>query len=250
MFVSSPLEQFEIVPLFTIWNGDAFSLAFTNSSFAGLVAIGTGIAIFGLASKNQTLIPNRWQSLAESTYEFVFGMLQETVGEKGYRYFPLIFVLFLFILFCNILGMIPYSFTITSHIVVTFALSLAFFTGINVVAFRTHGLHFFSLFLPAGAPLVMAPFLVPIELLSYFIRVLSLAIRLFANMMAGHCLLKILAGFGWTMLTMGGLMSIASLAPFIVVFAITGLEIAIALLQAYVFAILICLYLKDAIHLH
>jgi len=146
--------------------------------------------------------------------------------------------------------MIPYSFTVTSHIIVTFGLALGIFIGINVIGFSYHGLHFFSLFLPQGAPLALSPFLVLIELISYVFRVISLAVRLFANMMSGHALLKIISGFVWTMMSMGGLMIIVSLLPLAIIFALTGLELAIAFLQAYVFTLLVCIYLNDAIHLH
>ena len=165
-------------------------------------------------------------------------------------YFPLIFVIFIFILTCNLLGMIPYSFTVTSHIIVTFFLSLSIFIGVTIIGFAHHGIHFFSFFLPAGAPVVLGPFLVVIELISYISRAFSLAIRLFANMMSGHSLLKILAGFAWTMLSVGGIFYVIHLVPLIIVFIITGLEIGIAMLQAYVFTVLTCIYLNDSINLH
>ena len=146
--------------------------------------------------------------------------------------------------------MIPYSFTVTSHIVITLGLATFAFVGINIIGLSTHGFHFLSLFLPSGAPLSLAPLLIPIELVSYSFRVVSLALRLFANMMSGHCLLKILAGFGWTMLSAGGILAIIHLLPLIVIFAIVGLELSIAFLQAYVFSVLLCIYMNDAISLH
>ena len=197
-----------------------------------------------------TLVPTRWQSVVEILYEFVLSLLVENIGEKGVKYFPIMFTTFMFIFSCNIIGMIPYSFTITSHLVVTFGLAMSLFLGINIIGVRTHGFHFLSLFLPAGAPLAMSPFLVLIELVSYFFRVISLAVRLFANMMAGHTLLKILAGFAWTMISVGGILYIVHLVPLLVIFAIVGLEFAIAFLQAYVFTVLSCIYLNDAINLH
>lgn len=166
------------------------------------------------------------------------------------RFFPLIFVIFTFLLFSNLIGMIPYSFTVTSHFIVTLGLSFSLFIGVTLVGFQTHGLHFFSLLLPQGVPLALAPFLVLLELISYCFRALSLGIRLFANMMAGHSLVKILSGFAWTMLSMGGIMVFAHLAPLGIVFALIGLELGVAVLQAYVFTILICIYLNDAINLH
>ena len=146
--------------------------------------------------------------------------------------------------------MIPYSFTVTSHIAVTLALATMAFVGINVIGIKTHGFHMLSLFLPSGAPIALAPLLIAIELVSYSFRVISLALRLFANMMSGHCLLKILAGFGWTMLSSGGVLSVIHIMPLLVIFAIIGLELSIAFLQAYVFTVLLCIYLNDAISLH
>jgi ATP synthase subunit 6 len=184
-------------------------------------------------------------------YTFIQNMLVvETAGEKAAKYFPLILATFLFVLSCNVLGMTPYTFTATSHIAVTFFFALGLFIGINIIGFQEHGVHFFSFFLPAGVPLGLAPLLVMIELISYVFRVISLSVRLFANMMAGHTLLKILANFAWTMMQAGGGLAIASLGPLLVVWALTGLELAIAFLQAYVFTILTCIYLSDALHLH
>ena len=160
------------------------------------------------------------------------------------------YTLFVFILMNNLIGMVPYSFTATSHLVVTFGLSLSLFIGITIVGFQTHGMHFFSFLLPKGAPLALAPLLVVLELVSYCFRAVSLGVRLFANMMAGHTLVKILSCFAWSMLSVGGVLTIASSIPFAVVFALTGLEIGVACLQAYVFTILICIYLNDAINLH
>ena len=170
--------------------------------------------------------------------------------KNGPLYFPMLFTIFCFIFFCNLLGMVPFSFTVTSHIAVTLGLAILAFFGINVIGIKTHGFHMLSLFLPPGAPIALAPLLVMIELVSYSFRVISLALRLFANMMSGHCLLKILAGFAWTMLSAGGLLTVAHILPLIVIFAIVGLELSIAFLQAYVFTVLLCIYLNDAISLH
>ena len=170
--------------------------------------------------------------------------------KNGPLYFPILFAIFSFIFFCNLLGMIPFSFTVTSHIVVTLGLAMISFFAINIIGIQTHGFHMLSLFLPSGAPLALAPLLVAIELVSYSFRVVSLALRLFANMMSGHCLLKILAGFAWTMLAAGGILSIVHFLPLVVIFAIVGLELSIAFLQAYVFTVLLCIYLNDAISLH
>jgi len=246
----SPLEQFSILSLFPISFGN-FYLSFTNSALFMFLAVGAFLLLLSfVTSKGGLLVPTHWQSLIELIYEFVANLVQEQVGEKGKRYFPLIFTLFSFLLVCNLIGMIPYSFTVTSHFVVTFGLSVSIFIGVTIIGFQTHGLHFFSFFLPPGAPLGLAPLLVVLELVSYSFRAISLGVRLFANMMAGHTLVKILAGFSWTMLSVGGVMYVASLIPMAVVFALTGLEIGVAILQAYVFTILTCIYLNDAIHLH
>ncbi len=248
-FYYSPLEQFEIVKLFPI-EIQGFDVSFTNSSLFCILILTTTIYLFLLSVSNKAIIPNQWQTVAEELYSFVYNMVTENVGKEGLKYFPLIFSLFMFILIANLLGMIPYSFTVTSHIIITFGLSLSIFIGVTLIGFYTHRVHFFSILLPSGTPLLLSFFLVVIELISYIARAFSLAIRLFANLMSGHSLLKILAGFAWTMLSIGGVFYLLSLIPLVVVFAVTGLEVGIAMLQAYVFTILTCLYLNDAIHLH
>jgi ATP synthase subunit 6 len=247
--IISPLEQFQIISIIPI---EIFNMniSLTNASLIMIISLLTIVILFNKAIINNKIIPIRKQAVIESIYEFVYSLVYENIGEKGNKYFPLIFTLFIFILTCNLLGMIPYSFTVTSHIIVTFFLSLSIFIGVTIIGFMHHGIHFFSFFLPAGSPLVLSPFLVVIELISYVSRAFSLAIRLFANMMSGHSLLKILAGFAWSMLSIGGIFYIVQLVPLIVVFLITGLEIGIACLQAYVFVVLICIYLNDSINLH
>lgn len=246
----TPLEQFSITSIVPIKIGNMY-LSFTNSSLFLFLTVGLVFVLFQMVTQNGGfLIPSRWQSLVEMIYEFVISLVEEQIGRKGRKFFPLVFTLFVFLLFSNLIGMIPYSFTATSHLVVTFGLSLSLFIGITIVGFQIHGLHFFSFLLPKGAPLLLAPLLVVLELVSYCFRAISLGVRLFANMMAGHTLVKILSGFAWTMLSVGGVLAIASIIPFGVVFALTGLEIGVACLQAYVFAILICIYLNDAINLH
>jgi ATP synthase subunit 6 len=244
----SPLEQFEIVPLFVLFFGSKF--AFTNSSYFLILAVVITLSFFYLTSLNSTIVPNRWQSISEMVFEFVQNMAFEALGNKGSKFFPLLFATFTFVFGCNILGMVPYTFTVTSHIIFTFSLGMTTFLGLNIIGLRQHGLHFFSLFLPPGAPLALAPLLVPIELISYVFRVVALSVRLFANMMAGHTLLKILATFAWKMLSIGGIFLIIQLFPLAVIIAITGLELAIAFLQAYVWTTLTCLYLSDALNLH
>ena len=205
------------------------------------VAVASALVILG--SRRREQVPGRWQSLAELSYEFVAGMIDQNVGHEGQEYFTFIFTLFMFILFGNLLGMIPYGFTFTSHIVVTFAMAAVVFIGVTIIGFARHGLHFLTLFVPPGVPKVLLLLLVPIELLSYFIRPFTLSIRLFANMLAGHTMLAIFGGFVVAL----GLLGIV---PLTVDFALIFLELLVAVLQAYVFAILTCLYLRDAIHLH
>lgn len=246
----SPLEQFTIVTLVPMNVGNLY-FSFTNSAFFMMLSTGFFLALFWCVTyQGGRLVPTYWQSLLEMMYEFVLNLVQEQIGEKGKVYFPILFTTFTFLLCNNLLGMIPYSFTTTSHVVVTFTLSLSTFVAVTILGFQHHGIRFFSFLLPPGAPLMLAPFLVVIELISYCFRGISLGVRLFANMMAGHTLVKILSGFSWTMMSKGGMLFVASFVPFLVVFALTFLEIGVACLQAYVFTILTCIYLNDAIHLH
>jgi ATP synthase subunit 6 len=196
------------------------------------------------------LIPNRWQSLKETLYELTSSMVQENLGTKGEYYFPFIFVLHLMLLTCNLIGMVPYTFTVTSHIAFTFGLALSIFIGINIIGIQTHGIKFFSLFLPRGVPLIIVPLLVTIEFISYTVKVFTLSIRLFANMTSGHTLLKIIAGFAWTMLSAGSVLAIFHLIPLTLLLALIGLELGIAGLQAYVFTLLTCIYLNDVLDTH
>ena len=246
----SPLEQFSINKILSI-NLVFFDFSITNSTILAILASTIAVFVYNSACYKAKLIPHASQTLFEYLYEFIyFTVLTENVKKNGSYFFPMLFTIFSFIFFCNLLGMIPYSFTVTSHIVITLGLATMAFLSINIIGVKTHGFHMLSLFLPPGAPLALAPLLVMIELVSYSFRVVSLALRLFANMMSGHCLLKILAGFAWTMLAAGGLLTILHLLPLLVIFAIVGLELSIAFLQAYVFTVLLCIYLNDAISLH
>jgi ATP synthase subunit 6 len=202
------------------------------------------------SDKQFYFIPQHWQLVIESLYATVSETLVNNVGEKGQKYFPFIFTLFTFVLISNLIGLVPYSFTITSHIIVTFSLALMVFVGVTAIAIREHGLHMLSLFIPSGTSLALAFLLVPIELISYIFRPISLSLRLFANMMAGHALLKVIAGFAWSMMTAGGLLFIAHFFPLVVLLLLIGLELGVAFIQAYVFTILSCMYLNDAINLH
>ncbi len=196
-----------------------------------------------LGMRRNALVPGRWQSMAELSYIFIANLVKDTVGTEGRPYFPFIFTVFMFVLVGNLFGMVPYGFTFTSHIIVTFTMAMVVFVGVTVIALIKHKLHFFTFFMPPGVPLIMAPLLVPIEIISYLSRPLSLSVRLFANMLAGHTLLKVFAGFVVALGLFGAF-------PLAFVIALTALEIVIALLQAFVFTILTCLYLNDALHLH
>lgn len=249
MMIHSPLEQFQINSIIGL-NFGWVDISITNSTISMLLACGIFLFITNFATINATIVPGRWQSVLELMYEFIHTMIQEQIGNKGFKYFPFVFTLFVFIAFSNLLGMIPYNFTATSQAVVTFGLSFSIFLGVTMLGFAQHGLHFFSLLVPSGIPMALAPIIVTIEFISYLTRAISLGIRLLANMFAGHTLLKIIATFAWQMLMAGGVLAVAGLAPIALLFALTGLEIVIALLQAYVFTILTCSYLNDAINLH
>jgi len=196
-----------------------------------------------VAMANRQLVPGRLQSMAEVLYEFIGQMVKDNVGAAGKPYFPFIFSLFVFFLLGNLLGLVPYSFTFTSHLAVTMGMAVFIFLATTVIGFAKHGLHFFKLFMPGGAPLFLAPLLVPIEVLSYFMRPLSLALRLFANMTAGHTLMKVFAGFV-------AMMGVFGVVPLVFVVALFGLETLVAFLQAFVYTILTCIYLNDSLHLH
>jgi len=238
-----PMHQFEIVRLVDI---ELFGIdaSFTNASLFMLIAVSVVSAFTIFSVGGRAMVPGRLQSMAELSYEFVAKMVRDNVGDAGQKYFPFIFTLFMFVLASNLLGMIPYSFTVTSHIIVTFALAAVIFLGVTVIGFIRHGVGFLKLFVPSGIPLALVPLLVVIELISYFTRPISLSVRLFANMMAGHTMLKVFAGFVVAMGVIGGW------APLAFIVAFTGLEVLIAFLQAYVFAILTCIYLNDALHMH
>tara|TARA_B100000674_G_scaffold229510_1_gene188703 strand:+ start:309 stop:1031 length:723 start_codon:yes stop_codon:yes gene_type:complete len=240
--VAGPLEQFEIKPLAEL-SVAGIDISFTNSALWMVIAAVLVTGFMTLSMRRGALVPGRWQGAAEVMYEFVANMLKDNVGSAGRKYFPFVFTLFMFVLFGNLLGMIPHSFTFTSHIAVTFAMALVIFLGVTVIGFMRHGTHYLRMFFPEGAPLATAIILVPIEIISYFSRPFSLAIRLFANMTVGHIMLKVIGGFV-------GLIGILGVLPFAMLTGITVLEFGIAALQAYVYTILTCIYLHDAIHMH
>ena len=217
--------------------------AFTNSSLYMAVAV-VGVTLFlTLGMRKAAIVPGRWQSMSEILYEFISGMVRDNAGRDARAYFPFIFTLFMFILFANMIGLVPGAFAVTSHVIVTFARAAVVFLGVTVIAIAKHGFKFFTYFLPPDTPLYMAPLLVPIEVISYLARPITLSLRLFANMMAGHTMLHVFAGF---VIVLG----VFGIAPMAVIVALYVLELLVALLQAYVFAILTCLYLHDALHLH
>ncbi len=239
----SPMEQFEIKRLLDFHIG-SLDASYTNSALWMSIAVALAFFVFVIGAQKKALVPGRLQSIGELGYDFIAGMVRDNVGNAGKKYFPFVLTLFVFILFCNLLGLVPYAFTPTSHIIVTFAMAAVVFVGVTIIGFARHGVHFLSLFVPKGVPFVLLLLLVPIEIISYFIRPFSLSIRLFANMLAGHTMLKVFGGF----VVMLGVL--AGWAPLAFLVAFTGLELLIAFLQAYVFAILTCLYLNDSIHLH
>src|SRR5262245_16213243 len=235
------MEQFEIKPLIPIHIG-GLDISFTNSALFMTVTLVLVIALMVGAVRSRALVPGRLQSMAELTYEFVDNMLTSVCGDHARTYFPFIFTLFTFILGCNLLGLLPYAFTVTSHVIITVTLALVVFIGVTIIGFAKHGAKFLQLFAPHGVPVWIMPFLIPIEVFSYFVRPVSLSLRLFANMMAGHTMLKVIGGF----VVMLGIW--AGWAPLAFVVALTGFELLVAVLQAYIFAILACVYLNDALH--
>ncbi len=234
-----PLHQFQIHPLVSIRIGEV-DFSFTNSSLWMVIAVALVTIIF-LFGENR-MIPGRLQSVREMAYEFVANITRDILHDEGRPFFPFVFALFLFILAANMLGMIPYSFTVTSHIIVTFALAVVVFLLATIVGFVKHGFRYLKLFVPSGVPLFMMPILVPVEVLSYFTRPISLSVRLFANMMAGHTMLKVFASFVVALGIIGGW------APLAMMVALTGLEFLVAFLQAYVFMVLSIIYISDALH--
>jgi len=246
--MADPIHQFEIHNIVTLGHIGRYEIAFTNSAlFMAITVVGIWALLVG-GSSARALVPGRLQSIAEMSYEFVANTIQSTAGKEGMKFFPLVFTLFMLILVANIIGLIPYTFTVTSHIVITAALALLVFLTVIVYGFYKNGLGFFRLFVPHGIPIYILPLIVFIEVLSFLSRPISHSVRLFANMLAGHITLKVFASF-ITLLGGLGIFGIFGAAlPLILVVALTALELLVAFLQAYVFAILTCIYLNDAIH--
>lgn len=244
----SPLHQFVIEPIVSlpIFGVD---LAFTNSALWMVIAAFTAIGFFAYATGPRAIVPDRAQMMAESMYSFIANMVRDNTGVDGMRYFPFVFTTFMIVFLGNALGLIPHSFTYTSHIIVTGALAVLIFLMVLVIGVARHGTHFFHLFLPPGVPLWLAPIIIPIELISFLVRPVTLSVRLFANMMAGHIMLKVFAGLSVTALGMGAAGVVVGIAPALFNSVLMGFEFLIAFLQAYVFTILTCIYLKDTIEI-
>jgi len=226
------------------------AIGFSQSNAFMLLALGLITVFVMVAAARGALVPGRLQSLGEASYEFIQGMVTEQVGDEGKKYFPFVFAIFMFVLFGNLLGMLPYAFTFTSHIAVTLTLAVIVFVTVTVIALMRHGMHFFSYFFPEGAPVWLAPIIIPVEVISYFSRVVSLSVRLFANMVAGHVMLKVFATFVVLLGGLGAVGPFVAILPLGVNIALVGFEFLVAFLQAYVFAILTSIYLHDAVHLH
>jgi F-type H+-transporting ATPase subunit a len=237
------MHQFEIKRIIPI-ELFGYDVSFTNASLFMVIAVVLIAGFLILAMGRRALVPGRVQSVAELSYEYIANMVRETLGEEGMKYFPWVFTIFIFILTLNLLGLIPYSFTVTSHIIVTFAFAAMVWIMVTLIGFARHGFGYLKLFVPEGIPLALLPVIIPIELISYLIRPVSHSVRLFANMMAGHTMLKVFAGFVISLGLIGGW------APLVFLVAFTGLEFLVAFLQALVFTVLTCIYLNDALHMH
>ena len=240
----NPMHQFEVYRLGPEINLGPANLSFTNASLFMAISAATILFFLFFGTKKKSLVPSKIQLVTEMTYSFIAKMINDTAGSAAKPFFPFIFTLFMFVLFCNMVGMLPYSFTVTSHIIVTFALAAIVFIGVTIIGFIKHGIKYLELFVPKGVPFVLLPLIVIIEIISYLSRPVSLSVRLFANMMAGHTMLKVFGGFVISLGLLGGWL------PLSFSVALIGLEILVAFLQAYVFAILTCIYLNDALNLH
>ena len=241
---TNPMQQFEVYSIGPEIILGPVNLSFTNSSLFMAISSATIMIFLFFGTKKKSIIPSKIQLVSEMSYSFVAKMISDTAGANAKPFFPFIFTLFMFVLFCNMVGMLPYSFTVTSHIIVTFVLAATVFVGVTVVGFIKHGIKYLELFVPKGVPIALLPLIIIIEIISYLSRPVSLSVRLFANMMAGHTMLKVFGGFVISLGLLGGWL------PLSFSVALTGLEILVAFLQAYVFAILTCIYLNDALNLH
>jgi len=241
---TNPMHQFEVYKIGPEINLSGLNLSFTNASLFMSISAILILTLLFFGTKRKSLIPSKIQLVTELSYTFVAKMINDTAGSSAKSFFPFVFTLFMFVLFCNMVGMLPYSFTVTSHIIVTFVLAAIVFVGVTILGFFKHGFKYLELFVPKGVPVVLLPLIVIIEIISYLSRPVSLSVRLFANMMAGHTMLKVFGGFVISLGLLGGWLPLGFSV------ALTGLEILVAFLQAYVFAILTCIYLNDALNLH
>ena len=241
---TNPMHQFEVYRIGPEIKLGEIDISFTNASLFMVISALTISLFLFLGTREKRLIPGKFQLLSEIFYNFVAKMISDTAGKKAKPYFPFIFSLFMFVLFCNMIGMIPYSFTVTSHIIVTLILAIFIFIAVTIIGFIKHGFGYLKIFVPSGVPVLLLPLITVIEIISYLSRPVSLSVRLFANMMAGHTMLKVFGGFVISLGLLGGWL------PLSFSVALTGLEILVAFLQAYVFAILTCIYLNDALNLH
>jgi F-type H+-transporting ATPase subunit a len=244
---NDPIHQFQISKLLDITIG-GIDFSFTNSSLFMVATVAAASGFLAWATSSRALVPSRAQSVAELSYEFVANTLRSSAGNEGMRFFPLVFSLFMFVLVANLFGMVPFFFTVTSHIIVTFCLALLVIGTVTVYGFYRHGFHFLGLFVPHGVPGPVVPLVSAIEVISFLSRPISLSVRLFANMLAGHITLKVFSGFVATMTGLGALGIFGAILPLAMTVALTGLEFLVAFLQAYVFTILTCMYLNDALH--
>jgi ATP synthase subunit 6 len=247
----TPLEQFQIISLFSI-KLFCFDFSFTNLFLISLLVLLFLNGLIYFSSKNNSFffIPHNWQTLIEIISETSSSLLYDNINEKGEKYFPFISLIFYFIILVNLIGLVPYSFTVTSHLIITFTMSLSIFIGVNIICVKIYKAHMLSLFLPSNTSFGLSLLLVPIEFVSYIFKPISLGVRLFANLMAGHTLLKVIIGFSWSMILLENILSFFHIIPLLVIVILFGLELGVALIQAYVFTILTCIYLNDSINLH
>ena len=252
IIIMSPLEQFEVTPLFGLNAAvlDYFNLSLTNLGFYGIITVFLVLALHIIANNSFSLIPSKWSVRLESRYRSVQGMVRDQIGPRHEIYTPFIYSLFFFIIIANLNGNIPYGFTITTSIIVSIGLSITIFLAVTILGLTIHKVHFFSYFIPSGTPLGLVPLLVLIELISYLARAVSLGVRLFANMIAGHTLLKILSTFLAQLFTTSIIVAAITILPFAIFVALVGLELAVSIIQRYVFCVLTCSYIKDALELH
>ncbi len=243
----NPIEQFSLSNVVYV-NVAGYDVSITNSTIYMIIAVVISLALMRLTAQGTTGVPGRLQSMGEIAYEFVAGMVRSSTGEHGMRFFPLVFSLFMFILVCNLVALIPYSFSVTSHIIITAMLALTVFFTVVIIGIREHGLHFFKLFVPSGVPIYILPLVVAIEIVSFLSRPLSHSVRLFANMLAGHITLNVFGGFCVMLLGASAILKAVAILPFAMTIGLYALELLVAFLQAYVFVMLTCMYLNDALH--